>query len=65
MSDFDHRDCAPSAQPYVPWLLGLVAVGLLLLSLNGCNTMSGMGEDVEAAGSAVSHTAKETEEKMD
>ena len=46
---------------------GLVAVpailGLALLT-SGCNTMRGMGEDVEAAGGAMAGTAESTEEKM-
>jgi predicted small secreted protein len=60
----DHQDCAPPESPYVVWLLGLVAVGLLALSLNACNTVSGMGKDVKAAGSAVSNAAQNTEDKM-
>lgn len=48
--------------------LGLVAVpailGLALLT-SGCNTMRGMGEDVSAAGSAMSGTAEKTEEKIE
>ena len=48
--------------------LGLVAVpavlGLALLT-SGCNTMRGMGEDVSAAGGAMSGTAEATEEKME
>jgi predicted small secreted protein len=47
---------------------GLVAVpailGLALLT-SGCNTMRGMGEDVEAAGGAMAGTAESTEEKME
>ena len=48
--------------------LGLVLVpvvfGLALLT-SGCNTMRGMGEDVEAAGGAMADTAEETEEEME
>jgi predicted small secreted protein len=48
--------------------LGLMLVpvvfGLALLT-SGCNTMRGMGEDVEAAGGAMSDTAEDTEEKME
>jgi predicted small secreted protein len=48
--------------------LGLVVVpavlGLALLT-SGCNTMRGMGEDVSAAGGAMSGTAEATEEKME
>jgi predicted small secreted protein len=49
-------------------LLGLAIVpavlGLALLT-SGCNTMRGMGEDVEAAGGAMSSTAEATEEKIE
>jgi predicted small secreted protein len=48
--------------------LGLAIVpavlGLALLT-SGCNTMRGMGEDVEAAGGAMSSTAEKTEEKIE
>jgi predicted small secreted protein len=48
--------------------LGLVALpvvlGLALLT-SGCNTMRGMGEDVQAAGSAMSGTAQSTEERIE
>jgi predicted small secreted protein len=60
----DHQDCAPPERPYLIWLLGMVAVGMLALSISGCNTVSGMGKDVKAAGSAVSNAAQKTEDKM-
>jgi entericidin B len=60
----EHQDCAPAEKPYVAWLLSLLAVGLLVLAVNGCNTMSGMGKDVEAAGSAMHNTADDTKDKM-
>ena len=41
-----------------------VVFGLALLT-SGCNTMRGMGEDVEAAGGAMSDTAEDTEETME
>jgi predicted small secreted protein len=59
---FEHQDCAPAEKPYVAWLLGLVAVGLLVLSVNACNTMSGMGKDVEAAGSAIHNSADDAKD---
>ncbi len=62
---FGPQDCPPAEKPHVSWLPGLVAAGLLVLALNGCNTMSGMGEDVEAAGGAMSDTAEETEEEIE
>jgi predicted small secreted protein len=45
-------------------LLGLMSVGLLLVTA-GCNTMRGMGEDVEAAGSGIAGAAESTEEEME
>lgn len=45
-------------------LLGILALGLLLMT-SGCNTMRGMGEDVEAAGSGMSGAAEDTEEMME
>ena len=41
-----------------------VVFGLALLT-SGCNTMRGMGEDVQAAGGAMAGTAEKTEEKME
>ncbi|NDV11733.1 MULTISPECIES: entericidin A/B family lipoprotein [Crenobacter] len=40
----------------------LVLMGTLLLS--ACNTMAGMGQDVSAAGSAVSNAADDVKAKM-
>jgi predicted small secreted protein len=39
-------------------------LGLALLT-SGCNTMRGMGEDVQAAGGAMSDTAEDTEEMIE
>jgi entericidin B len=47
------------------WLFGLTALLFMVLVLSGCNTMRGMGEDVEAAGGAMSDTAEETEEDIE
>ena len=38
--------------------LGLILTAALLLA--GCNTMEGLGKDVEAAGEAIEDTADET-----
>jgi entericidin B len=46
------------------WLFGLTGLLLMVLVLSGCNTMQGMGEDVEAAGSAMSDTAEDVEDDM-
>jgi predicted small secreted protein len=43
-------------------LLGLLLVGLLALSTSACNTMAGLGEDVEAAGDAVTGTAEDVQD---
>jgi predicted small secreted protein len=45
------------------WTLGVVLLGLML-TLGACNTMSGAGEDIEAAGDAMSDTAEDTEDEM-
>ena len=41
-------------------------VGLILLgiTLAGCNTMSGMGRDIERGGEKLQDQAKETQRKM-
>jgi predicted small secreted protein len=44
------------------WALALMV--LTAAGVTGCNTIRGMGEDVEAAGGAVSGTAEETQQKM-
>jgi predicted small secreted protein len=62
---FERQDCVPTRPGPISWLLGVLAAGLLVLSVNGCNTVSGMGKDVSAAGHAVSHTAQKTEDKID
>jgi predicted small secreted protein len=61
---YGHQDWTATGQRCVSWLLGLIAAGLLVLSVNGCNTTAGMGEDVKAAGGAVSDTARKTQENM-
>ena len=35
-----------------------------VLTLAGCNTIAGMGKDIEAAGSAVDKAATDTKKKM-
>jgi predicted small secreted protein len=46
------------------WLFGLTGLLLMVLVLSGCNTVEGMGEDVEAAGGAMSDTADDVEDDM-
>ncbi len=42
----------------------LVAIVVAALVAAGCNTISGMGKDIEAAGSAVDKAATDTKKKM-
>lgn len=42
----------------------LVLMMLTAASVTGCNTIRGMGQDVEAAGGAVSGAAEDTQRKM-
>jgi predicted small secreted protein len=46
-------------------LLLLPALFGLTLLTSGCNTTRGMGEDVQAAGGAISSGAQKTEDKME
>lgn len=45
--------------------LSLATLTLLTLSLSACNTIDGAGQDIQAAGSGVSHAANETEEELE
>jgi predicted small secreted protein len=45
-------------------LFGALAL-FLAMSLGACNTMRGAGEDVSAAGGAMSDTAEDVEEKLE
>jgi predicted small secreted protein len=47
------------------WLFGLIALMFMAVVLSGCNTARGMGEDIEAAGGAMSDTAEDTEEEIE
>jgi predicted small secreted protein len=44
-------------------LVGLTMMVLVLL-VGGCNTVSGLGEDIGAAGSVIKETANKTKEKI-
>lgn len=46
------------------WLFGLTGLFLMAVVLSGCNTVEGMGEDVSAAGGAMSDTADDVEDEM-
>ena len=47
------------------WLYALTALFFMAIVLSGCNTARGMGEDVSAAGDAMSNTAEDTEEEIE
>lgn len=44
-------------------LLSVLLLGALL-AIAGCNTMRGAGQDVEAAGGAMSDTAEDVQDEM-
>jgi predicted small secreted protein len=46
------------------WVFGLSALLLMALVLSSCNTVEGMGEDVSAAGGAMSDTADDVKDQM-
>jgi len=45
-------------------LVVLLASVVASLAATGCNTISGMGKDIEAAGGAVDKAATDTKKKM-
>jgi predicted small secreted protein len=47
------------------WAWGAIAALLLAMSVSACNTMEGAGEDISAAGGAMSDTAEDVEDDMD
>jgi predicted small secreted protein len=47
------------------WGLGAILALLLAMSVSACNTMEGAGEDISAAGGAMSDTAEDVEDDMD
>jgi predicted small secreted protein len=42
----------------------LIVIFAAVLTLAGCNTMSGAGKDIEAGGKAVDKAAQDTKKKM-
>jgi len=42
----------------------LLAIVIAVFAVTGCNTISGMGKDIGAAGSAVDKAATDTKKKM-
>jgi len=54
-----HRDAPSYPQPsMVGRLLATLTLGGLLLALSGCNTMHGLGKDVEKAGEAIQKSSR-------
>ena len=47
------------------WLLGLLALCFMTLVLSGCNTARGVGEDVSAAGDAISEPFEDQDEDQE
>ena len=56
------RDPGSVGRTGLTGLLGLLAVVVLALSTSACNTMEGLGEDVQAAGDAVTGTAEDVQD---
>jgi entericidin B len=54
----------PADRPSLGWVAGLGALLLVAITLSGCNTVEGMGEDVSAAGGAMSDTADDAKDQM-
>ena len=50
---------------HLAWLFALTVLFFMALVLSACNTARGMGEDVSAAGGAMSDTAEDTEEDIE
>jgi entericidin B len=59
------RDLGSGERAATSSLLGVLAVVLLALSTSACNTMAGLGEDVQAAGDAVSGAAQDVEDETE
>ena len=47
------------------WAFGMIAAMLITMAVSACNTMEGAGEDISAAGGAMSNTAEDVEDKID
>ena len=45
-------------------ILAFTALFLMALAVSGCNTVEGMGEDISAAGNAMSGTADDAKDQM-
>lgn len=45
-------------------VLAVVALAAPVLAIAACNTIEGMGQDIQAAGEAITGTAKDTKEEI-
>jgi len=63
MSD-DFPDSPFKEKHMVKKITALLALAGLVTLLGACNTIAGVGKDVEAAGSAVDKAATDTKKKM-
>lgn len=50
--------------PINPRLVTASLLALLLFGASACNTMQGLGEDIESGGEGLEHEAEETQEEM-
>lgn len=48
----------------IPSLAILLVLSAVVLATGGCNTVSGVGEDIGAAGGAIDQTSERTQERM-
>lgn len=54
----------PTVRKRVSLLLALIVLGCTTVTLAACNTTRGAGEDISAAGHAISNTAQNVKNKM-
>jgi predicted small secreted protein len=45
-------------------LFAILSLGLFVIGLSGCNTIKGVGQDVEKGGEKVQEVAKKVQNKM-
>jgi predicted small secreted protein len=49
---------------HIPSLAMLAILSAVVLALAGCNTVSGVGEDIGAAGGAIDQTSERTQDEI-
>ena len=59
---FALRQSRSVGRPHLAGALGGLALAVLVLSTSACNTVSGLGQDVQAAGHALSDTAEDVKD---